>query len=248
MKKNGVSASLTVEASLILPVFLFAMIITAYLGKLASCQDDVQQAITRIAREASAEYGASKATVLKSSVYYQTKFASYMKGMGLSVSFAQSRLMRENDEIDLIVTYRMKIPFFFPALSQFSMRQRVHTRAFTGVERRGQESASPNRMVYVTETGRVYHDNLLCPYLKLSISQILYGDLAAERNESGGKYKRCERCCRRKNIESSTMIYITNYGDRYHSSISCSGLKRNIRQISITEAGSRTACSKCVSK
>ena len=71
-------ASLTVEASLILPVFLYAMLFLAYIGKLVICQDEVQWALTRIAREASAEYGATHSDKLKSTLYYQTKFVAYM--------------------------------------------------------------------------------------------------------------------------------------------------------------------------
>lgn len=245
MKKETKQASLTVEASLILPFFLFAMTLIGYLGKLITCQEDVQWALTRIAREASAEYGATKNQLLKSQAYYQAKFIAYMKETGLSVSFADSKLLQERDEIDLVVTYRMKTPFSLLPLPNISMRQRVHTRAFTGVERRGHEDLSSDRKVYITETGRVYHYKVTCSYLKLSISQIQYGDLSAKRNESGGTYKTCERCCGNKKMSNTSLIWITNYGDRYHASASCSGLKRSIREIALSEVGGRTPCSKC---
>lgn len=38
-KENG---SMTVEASICLPVFLFAMILIGYLGQMIRCQDEVQ--------------------------------------------------------------------------------------------------------------------------------------------------------------------------------------------------------------
>lgn len=245
MTKKSKQASLTVEASLILPIFLFAMILIGYIGQLVTCQDDVQWALTRIAREASAEYGATESSVLKSTAYYQAKFMAYMQGIGLTVSFGESRLLQENDEIDLIVTYRMDIPFSLLPIPDISMRQRVHTRAFTGVERRGQDENRTDTIVYVTETGRVYHLTRECTYLKLSISQILYGDLLTKRNESGGKYKACEKCCKNKSLTDSSSIWITNYGDRYHTTASCSGLKRSIREIPLSEVGNRTLCSKC---
>ena len=45
-KENG---SMTVEASICLPVFLFAMILIGYLGQMIRCQDEVQSALSRVA-------------------------------------------------------------------------------------------------------------------------------------------------------------------------------------------------------
>lgn len=238
-------ASLTVEASLVLPIFLYAMVLIAYLGQLVICQDDVQWALMRIAREASAEYGACKNEIYKGESYYYGKFAAYMKGSGLFVSFHESRLLKENDEIDLIVTYRAKSPFAIFPIGRIAFRQRVHTRAFTGVETRDKKGKGQDGIVYITETGRVYHRDLSCTYLKLSISKICYGDLETKRNENGGKYKPCEKCCTGKTPGSENAVWITNFGDRYHTSPSCSGLKRIIKEIQLSQVGTRTPCSKC---
>lgn len=243
--KYNIMASLTVEASLVLPIFLFAMILIGYLGQMIRCQDEVQGALTRLAREASAEYGATQSDVLKSQTYYMAKLNTYLEGAGGSVTFLESHLMEENDEIDLVAEYSVTPPFSIMGLGNFHFRQRVHTRAFTGVERRRKENAQDDTIVYITETGRVYHRKLSCTYLKLSISQAVYRDLTFLRNSSGGKYKACEKCCKQKEIAPQSLIWITNYGDRYHTSNSCSGLKRNIREIRLSEVGSRTPCSKC---
>ena len=104
------------------------------------------------------------------------------------------------------------------------------------------------RIVYITETGRVYHLTAECTYLKLSISQIQYSDLQEKRNESGGKYKPCERCGADKEREDNMTVWITSYGDRYHTSLSCSGLKRHIREIPLSETGGRSPCGKCANE
>ena len=59
MYKRQKEASMTVEAAFVLPVFLFAMLLLAFLAQMARCQDEVQWALTRVAREVSAEYGAA---------------------------------------------------------------------------------------------------------------------------------------------------------------------------------------------
>ena len=48
-------ASLTVEASLVLPIFLFAVLSVCYMGLLVKTQDEVRHVMTRIVSEASAE-------------------------------------------------------------------------------------------------------------------------------------------------------------------------------------------------
>lgn len=238
-------ASMTVEASLVLPVFLFAMILIGYLGQMMRCQDEVQGALTRIAREASAEYGATQSDRLKGKAYYIAKLNSYLEGSAGTLTLLESHMMEENDEIDLIAGYQMTTPFRLLGLGRFHFRQRVHTRAFTGVDRREKDNESDDRTVYVTETGRVYHRTRSCTYLKLSISKVQFRDLAALRNESGGKYKACERCGKGKEMNAADAVWVTGYGDRYHTTESCSGLKRNIREMKLSEVGNRPPCSKC---
>ena len=65
-KENG---SMTVEASICLPVFLFAMILIGYLGQMIRCQDEVQSALSRVAKEAAAEYGMTIRKTRKSKKY-----------------------------------------------------------------------------------------------------------------------------------------------------------------------------------
>ena len=229
-KENG---SMTVEASICLPVFLFAMILIGYLGQMIRCQDEVQSALSRVAREAAAEYGMSKSNTIKSQAYYLAKMSLYLEGSAGKITFFQSRLLKENDEIDLIAGFRVKTPF-----SIFSLG---------GVERREKENEK-DCVVYLTETGTVYHRSLDCSYLKLTISKVLYRDLANLRNSSGGKYKMCERCCHGITPQDGEEVYITIYGDCYHKSHACSGLKRTIREIMLSQVGNRAPCSKCGGK
>ena len=238
-------ASLTVEAALVLPVFLFAMLLISHLAMLVKCQDEVQWALTRVAREASAECGVNKSRILANRMYYQKKLNSYMGENGQAVSLAGSVILGEDDEIDLVASYQVKLPFRLIRIHTCRFRQRVHTRAFTGVERRDGDGTGKGSVVYITETGRVYHDRRDCTYLKLSISQLRYEDIPDLRNAGGGKYKACERCAKKKQVTAQTVVWITNYGDRYHTSRSCSGIKRTIKEIQRSEVGKRTPCSKC---
>lgn len=88
----------------------------------------------------------------------------------------------------------------------------------------------------------MYHKDYHCKYLDLSIHMVSAAELETLRNESGGKYYPCERCGQKP---QGWGVYITNTGNRYHTSISCSGLKRKIYAVPISETTGKEACSKC---
>ncbi len=241
---NEKKGSMTVEAALVLPLFIFAMVLFGYLGKIAQYQDEIQWAMTRVVREASAEYGMGQNEVLKSKAYYLAKLYMYLDIDGISLSLRNSKFMEENDEIDLVVDYRIKVPFSFLLKNTYSFQQRVRSRGFVGVEQRGAEQTE-EIWVYIATTGRVYHRQEDCTYLKLSISQMKYEDMEELRNVSGGKYYACEKCAKGKEISKETEVWITNYGDSYHIMKSCGGIRRTVEKISLSQVGTKTPCSKC---
>ena len=99
-------------------------------------------------------------------------------------------------------------------------------------------------IVYVTETGMVYHRNSQCTYLDLSIRMVGEKEIGKLRNENGAKYKACEKCGRK----AGKNVYITNVREVGHSvasTIGCSGLKRKVYAIPISEALGKGECSRC---
>ena len=114
-------------------------------------------------------------------------------------------------------------------------------KGWTGYERAG-FLAEDEETVYITETGMVYHRDYHCNYLELSARMVPAEIVEDLRNESQGKYYPCERCAHKG---AGSGVYITDYGDRYHTSLSCSGLKRTIYAVPLSEAVGKGACSKC---
>ena len=96
--------------------------------------------------------------------------------------------------------------------------------------------------VYVTKYGQAFHRSLSCPYLKPSVHAISEGMVKESRSVSGGKYSSCPKC---KGKRNNGTVYITDYGDVYHSSLNCSALKRSVNRIKLEEAESYHPCGKC---
>ena len=61
------------------------------------------------------------------------------------------------------------------------------------------------------------------------------------RNKDGGKYYPCQYC---KN-SGGGCVYVTDYGNRYHKSVSCSRLRRKIYAVPLSETKGKGVCSKC---
>lgn len=239
-------ASMTVEASLVLPIFLFAALSILSFNKLILYEEQVQWALARVAREASVEYAAMDKSFVISPAYLTGKMNLYLKGDELSVSMMRSKFEPETDEMDLIADFEVEAPFPIVFKRNFHFTEQIHTRAFTGVKtRRDGADGDKDTVVYVTKTGNVYHRSLSCTYLKLHISQVRYGELAHLRSESGGKYYECGSCCQGVSFGAGDNVFICSYGDRFHSCRTCRNLKRSIREVPLSEAAGRLPCSKC---
>ncbi len=239
------AAPLTVEASLILPILLFAILTIAYMGLLVKTEDEVRHAMIRTVTEASAEVGAGLTSQAKNMVYYRGKLMAYLGDTSLTTNLIGSSFLEENDEIELVVNYTTSIPFALFDNIKPLFSERIRTRAFVGVDKRGEADKEDDIIVYITPTGRVYHRNKNCTYLNLKVSQVQYGDVAGMRNSGGGKYKPCHRCAGGYTPGADTSVWITNYGDRYHINRGCSEIKRTVQEVFLSEVGNRAPCSKC---
>ncbi len=250
--------TLTVEAAMVLPLFLFCMI-----SALQYC----------IVMETATKYGAALSDAGKTiaTVAYATTYiddsgtAAQLAEQVLSVAYAQlsvdrkvgdtsavkaenmalSRVMDEDDMIDLKLTYQIKSPVSLIRLPWRPFIQRACVRAWVGRAGAGsketEESETDEEIVYVTETGSVYHRDLNCTYLNLKISEISAEQVESARNNGGARYYPCERC----GDSCGSIVYITAEGTRYHSSMQCSSLKRTVGEKKLSEVGDLHACSRC---
>lgn len=264
MKGTVEEASLTVEAALVLPVFLFGILFFLYFFQVLFLQDSIQSGITEAGKFISRyQYllQEEEVSALTKQLILRQRFFEYLDEESINVScivggingisLGESKIMEKNDEIEITACYVVQFPVPFFGEKRSLIWQKVHTRAFTGKEMKKEQGRHLNEteqlqddtLVYITENGAVYHRNEECTHLRLSITAIEKGELVSARNEGGGKYKSCEKCVKRE-IEKNE-YYITREGDKYHLSLSCSGLKRTVYSVYYSEVKNKQKCSRC---
>ncbi len=121
------------------------------------------------------------------------------------------------------------------------MVQRAVTRKWVGWK--GETEETEDSWVYISETGTVYHRSRACTHLKLSIRCVSGIDINILRNENGEKYRRCYRCAEQNLTRGK--VYITDEGECYHADLNCSGLKRTVRRVHLSEVAGWPCCSRC---
>ncbi len=266
MKSNEHRAVLTVEAALILPIFLFAVLFFLYFFQLLYLQDSVQSGITE-AGKFIARYqqltGVEKLSDVTKLVILKERFYEYLDEESINencilggiygISLGTSKIDETNGQIEITAIYFIRFPIPFFADKTSMVTQRVRTRAFVGRTMKNQQGSvdtdkepsneSEDFLVYVTENGTVYHMDENCTHLKLTISGLRMEQLEDARNENGGKYKSCEKCVKNQWMEET--VYITKEGDRYHNSLACSGLKRTVYAVYYSSVADKRKCIRC---
>ncbi len=203
-------ASMTVEASIAIPLFIFFMINLMSLVNVFNLYGTELSKLQQSARTASymqcntEDIGADTVTFFK--------FVPIKPYIG-TVNYATST-----------------------TLASMTYRKWTGYNVLSGSTERTEEE-----YVYITEHGYSYHRSRNCRHLKVTIQAVTLDDIELMRNRSGGRYRPCERC----GGNSTGILFITPEGDRYHSDAACSGLKRTIKTVKLSEVGSRTPCSQC---
>ena len=261
VRKIPVSGSLTIEAALVLPIFLMFIAAVMYFLIIISLQSDIQLRIEETARDLGKKaYLTDDSEILETintnplvikAEILDDDLTERIENSGIKNSTSGvSTILSAYDEgtgiLDIVVTYQYVIPYLPENISTISFLQRCRSRVWIGSELSESTSAgesSDGQTVYITPTGSAYHLTKSCPYLDLSIHSTLYATIESERNLSGSKYERCTACTDAG--ASYVTVYITDYGTNWHASLSCSGLKRTVIAVDISEVGSRHLCSKC---
>ncbi len=261
----GIKGSVSVEASVAIPIFLFAFLEIMSLFQYISVYSGVLQAI-KSTGDSLCVYGYMYdlvtddmkevsigekiiSSVIFSEGYLDAQIRSQcrkeiyhntIQNGVRGISLLGTYLDRERTELSITARYTMEPICSFTG-TDFPVICRYYGKWWTGYligEQRETEE-----YVYITENGSVYHLSQSCTHLNLSIISVDKSDLGGKRNDSGGKYGACSLCCNIGYMGST--YYITESGDRYHEKLSCSGLKRTVYRVTRLEVEDWAICSRC---
>ena len=211
---SNMEGSMTVEASIAIPVFLFAMI------NLLS-------------------------VILLFGEYSSNLADMHRKAKELSV---HAHILEDNQNVGddwIVLTKIQPLEPIIPVMG-FSKAKTIvncRIRKWTGYDVINAVTGdSEEEWVYITPTGGSYHRNHNCSYLNPKIMSAVSSQIGQYRNNDGEIYRQCESC---KDSTLTGICFYTEYGNHYHSTLKCSGLKRTIISVPLTEVGNRDLCNKC---
>lgn len=266
--------SVTVETALVFPVFLCVICGFLMMAAVVMTEAGIQHALARTADvyavQKTVEYYADHrgenhgeriietnapfwSETIKDAVFaaagLQTVFStvyeasdleqSCIRGGRYGILLSGSTCSGNENVVKVQADYTLRLEIPFLGSWSFVRQASVFQRLFIGYEETdGSGSVDSGGTVYVTEHGSVYHTSLSCSHLCLSIS----GDRAAGIL-AGGVYEACEKCI--TGSSNPSVLYVTVYGDKYHASLHCSGLKRSIKAIPKEKAEGMRMCSRC---
>lgn len=248
---SGNAGSATVEASLVLPIFLMAMLFIFSVGKCICVKGTVYEAFQEAAQYmAETQYlcdvtGKTAQTVtanlkIRDSVDDKRLVEDFVSGGIKGLVLDSFSYHAEEQCIYMALSYGITINIPFFGTYELVQNEQIKQRAYVG--KNSAQKQSEDRYVYVTENPSVYHDTRDCYHIRLSVSEIQADHLKALY----ASLEPCEFCAVGKRYRGH--IFITQTGNRYHFSLSCSGLKRTVYRKKLKDVGGLPPCSACGSK
>lgn len=250
----GLSASVTVEAALTIPLFFMAVMALFYMLEVMSIRTNIRCGMQYAAKAAAEDayivpvrsVGKLQSDIVKS-IGEERLDRSIIVGGASGIQCEESVMSAVTGILNMKVNYQVKLPIPVFAVPPVRMEETMRVKGWTGYVRIAGAGENED-VVYITETGMVYHRDYHCNYLDLSIRPVSSSDISSIRNEEGGKYYPCEYCTSvggNGSGDFAGIVYVTDYGEHYHSSLNCSRLKRTIYAVPVSEAVGKGACSKC---
>lgn len=251
-KRKRVRGSMTVEASLVLPLVLFFFLHLLSMPEMLRLHSKLTFGLWECGNTLAVyaampeEVSESVPDIAVSYLYVKNRLESFLGKEYLDTSpLAEGRtslnfLASSYDEecVDIGVTYQVRPQFTLFPFPYMRLVNRYYAKAWTGYD-----NQKKDEFVYITIYGEVWHSRADCSHIFITIHETDWNKISQLRNEQGGKYYPCERCADKEKGESA---YYTEKGDRYHRDRECPSLVRYIRAVIWQESIPYRPCSRCV--
>ena len=258
---SALPASMTVEAALVLPLTLFFFLALLQPVTWLDRQRKVHTAVERIGEEVS-QYGIlaeSKETGDSELPAFCTDAAAALWIRGRVGQYADHVAVKkadvygENGEIEFVVEYQEKIPFFEAVLRKQTEIAAVKRRSWIGIPGKLKGDGSyrngagdgQTEMVYVGAGMGRYHLFRDCHYISNEYLTVTKSEAESDRIP-GEKRTPCAICG--KKGDGSETVYITASGEHYHYDKNCRSMMSYVREIPKAEAEHLGLCSYCARK
>lgn len=254
MKGKKINGSLTIETALVLPVFLFMSITLISFIEIMNCYVEMEYALHETAREVAMlyypyeKYNTEETSfeLIAGGLLLEKIGLKKLNAMPLSNGVASINIFRsdiDNEYVDIVLTYKVSPMCNIFNVGNMTLINRAKIHSWTGYS--NTKDGLEEEYVYITEYGSVYHTNRNCSHLYIKVNNVIFETVDNNRNREGNNYSPCEICCKGKYFEDCDIIYTTDSGTRYHSTLECSGIKRTVYKVKKTEVGNLPLCERC---
>ncbi len=209
------SASVTVECALALPLWFFAVITLVSFMMAVKIQNVKNLELSNRARSVAMYSGVIET-----------------EGEGVWIDLPETYTFHYPGALGKIAPLRI------------ALRARVYPwigYGGTGTAEDNKENAGSSDTVFLTDNAEVYHTHADCTHLDLTIMRTTMSDVNNLRNEYGSRYKPCSSFP--KNYDGP--VYVTAKGDFYYPSTGYNSLTRHVRMVSKSECPELRICERC---
>lgn len=246
--RHSFRGSMTAEAAIVVPMVFFIWIACIAWTSVVKVHENVQNTLTNVALDLSLSAGNDAENVKNTGILLGIAALGTCDDLETggvtkvhNFDFLESSILEDGENITFKVKYRVRLLQGIIPIPEITLKNQVSVRAWTGYN--GNQNGEENRenistYVYVTQYGQVYHKDPLCSHIRLNIFMVT--------ENKAKQYMPCEKCVNKGESTGNT-YYITETGECYHSRLGCSGLKRQVDCVLLTEAMTRGfyPCSRC---
>lgn len=164
------------------------------------------------------------------------------------LSFVGSSITDINKPIDIVLTYKVRMPFISKDLFTFKLMNKCYIKPFSGKKLISNIKLS-DFFVYVTKNGDVFHANKNCSHLSVFTALKNLSELVKEYP----LITPCSFCSKSDNLisrpkyQGNSYVYVTTEYDVYHYLEICPALQRYLIRLNYEDAkDTYKPCNRCV--